>query len=44
MTGYSPAASAVERVKKKLDKDRTLQKRIEKIQQSLLSQKGQIPT
>ncbi|MEA2039068.1 MAG: helix-turn-helix domain-containing protein, partial [Thermodesulfobacteriota bacterium] len=40
MTGYSPAGSAVERVKKKLPKDRKLQKRIEKIKQSLLAPKG----
>ena len=36
MTGYSPAGSAVERINKKLSKDRKLQKRIEKITQSLL--------
>jgi len=35
MSGYSPAGSAVERVKKKLTTDKKLQKKIEKIQQVL---------
>ena len=44
MTGYSPAGSAVERVKKKLSKDRKLLKRIEKIKQFLFTEKGQNET
>ncbi len=36
MTGYSPAGSAVERVRRELSKDRTLQKKIESIKESLL--------
>jgi len=42
--GYSPAGSAVERVRKKLPKDKKLLKRIEKIKQSLFSEKGQDET
>jgi len=37
MTGYSPAGSAVERVKKRLVKNKKLQKKIEIIKKSLLS-------
>ena len=44
MTGYSPAGSAVERVRKKLPKDKKLLKRIENIKQSLFSEKGQDET
>ena len=44
MTGYSPAGSAVERVKKKLSKARNLQKRIERVKKSLLAPKGQTET
>ena len=36
MTGYSPAGSAVERITKKLSNNCALQKRIEKIKDSLL--------
>ncbi len=44
ITGYSPAGSAVERIKKKLSKDRKLLKRIEKIKQFLFAEKGQNET
>ena len=44
MTGYSPAGRAVERVRKKLPKDKNLLKRIEKIKQSLFLEKGQDET
>ena len=44
MTGYSPAGSAVERVRKKLPKDKKLLKRIEKIKQSLFLEKCQDET
>ena len=44
MTGYSPSGSAVERVKKKLSRDRKLLKSIEKIKQSLFAEKGQDET
>jgi len=37
MTGYSPAGSAVERVKKRLVKNKKVQKKIEIIKKSLLS-------
>ncbi|MCP3887962.1 MAG: transposase [Desulfobulbaceae bacterium] len=37
MSGYSPASSAVERVKKNLQVNRKLQKKIEEIKQSLLA-------
>ena len=37
MTGYSPAGSAVERVKKKLAKDRKLRKRINQIKDALFT-------
>lgn len=40
MTGYSPAGSAVERVKKELSKDRELRKKVEGIKKSLLTIKG----
>ena len=44
MTGYSPAGSAVERVKKKLKKDKKLQNQIKKINHSLYPNKGQDET
>ena len=44
ISGYSPAGSAVERVKKKLATDRKLQQKIEKIKQSLLVPKGKNTT
>jgi putative transposase len=37
MTGYSPAGSAIERVRKKLPKDKQLQKRIKQISKTLFS-------
>lgn len=39
MTGYSPAGRAVARVKKKLAKDKRLQKRLGLIKQTLLTPK-----
>ncbi len=37
MTGYSPAGSAVERVKKELSKDRELQQKVEGTRKCLLA-------
>ena len=41
MTGYSPAGSAIERVRKKMTADRKFQKRIMKIRQAVIARKGQ---
>lgn len=44
MTGYSPAGSAIERVRKKMTVDRKFQKRIMKIRQAVITRKGQDET
>ena len=44
MTGYSPASSAVERVKKRLPDNKSMQIRLEQIKKGLLTNKGQSET